>query len=1654
MACKIEIEQSIRDSIIKYVPYEGQVVAEKKARATVKYLNELWGSPVVKAVQYSSQGGYTIAINSLRDAVEKEYEKQIKAEKSFERNLDFFNGDVALYEQEEKSYQQKEGTESSIASPKTISLIKDLLKRIGVNIELMEKIVVNGRKYDSNSIAQIMQRLIQVVDGKEARSLPEEAMHFVVEIIKQKNPALYKQLMKEVNGYRLLNQVFTDYSNDSDYQTKDGKPDVVKLKEETIAKLLAERIIKEVEGTTEKPELLAKVETWWQQIVSFFRNLFSTSGFDKAAMDIIKGNLEGTTEDINLAEEKTFSQKSTQADIYNHIKAVSARIEKKIDENGEERYYIDGKRVHNRVSDLIHNWYESQFRDKALVKSDYRNAVDDLKKEKGTAGHADFEHAFHLFVDEEGYLREKEIEEDDYSPQIGSNDIYKILKDNLRDRLKSFPPGTRFMSEITIYDPRKAGRDIAGTIDLLAIEPDGKTSIYDWKFINLNTEKYEDIPWFKVKAWNKQMLQYKIILQNNYGIASEDFKQTRMIPIQAIYSDEKPKENVLPRLLEVKIGDVNVKNVEEDYLLPVGLQFEKTGNKRIDVLIEKLNAIYNTLSEKKVVSPEEKKNKAESLNALFKAIRQLQIKQNVVPLIKQAQILNKQASTLIPLYASKYEGKDPKSFTEQEKNDFVHELQDTLDAISAYTTLDVELESLFGETLSSEDKETLDKLTQVSNESRRLRLKLIDTIENFVANVIAKAEGVDSYLSPEKVIKGITKFFVSTAGLQLRSIEVLYKKANKAFAKAGFETSTESKILDRIKNNYERWAKSKGLGKKNYFDAIKKKDSNELIDEFKKDFYPTLKKKIGDKDFEWIRDNVDVEAYKTHLEEKLEKEIERIKNRPRILTQKEADELNETGKLPREVEVEINTAKKLYNISTKESVGWLLYDDIKYFPKRDTWESQEWIELNKPQNAPAKEFYDYIVEKNKEYHKLGYITNPRVFLPYIRKGLVESLVTGGKLRLGEQFLRSISLDEGDVGFGAIDPLNGKPKNIIPKYFTNEIDGEISTDLFHNMALYNEVAIRYKYLKDIEYQIISLVDVERNKSAIMTSMFGKTQIKNGEIQYTKDNSQNAKLVEDMMKMIIYGQKFIASENFDQLLFKLGTWGEKFNKKLGVNIFPENISERQVSINKIINTLNNQFQLVALGINPLAASSNFFGGNVQSLINAGTYFTKKDYMAAENMMFMNKFNKTDQKKMIGALEYFLPLTENYNREIAKKLSLNTLNQENIQDWLMILMRKTDLNVQTANFYAYLHNTIVMDGRLVNAREYLRSQPGYDRKYTGNKQQRDEFNEKFENEINRLINEKGVLKLAKIEKVTREAGGKKYETEEFVIPGIDRMSDDVVELRRKVIQISKDALGNLTEDDLRMINSTVYGKSMMVFKNWVPRLMDVRIGNLKYNAATDAYEWGRVRTVARVLTEDLTHSLDNLYGILVGNDRGIKFIQELYEKKRAQYKEDTGKDLRMTDAQFTDLVRANVKNQIYDIAFLLTLCLFIWGFTAFIPDDDEDEVVVNQLNFISRAATKFRGELLYFYDPTSITGILSTGIFPALGMITNFRKTVVNFSKEMYGLGIGDEELVKKTKVIKYAMRTFPITNQLTGYLPMFYPELAKDLGIRTTATYRNR
>jgi hypothetical protein len=55
-------------------------------------------------------------------------------------------------------------------------------------------------------------------------------------------------------------------------------------------------------------------------------------------------------------------------------------------------------------------------------------------------------------------------------------------------------------------------------------------------------------------------------------------------------------------------------------------------------------------------------------------------------------------------------------------------------------------------------------------------------------------------------------------------------------------------------------------------------------------------------------------------------------------------------------------------------------------------------------------------------------------------------------------------------------------------------------------------------------------------------------------------------------------------------------------------------------------------------------------------------------------------------------------------------------------------------------------------------------------------------------------------------------------------------------------------------------------------------------------------------------------------------------------------------------------------------------------------------------------------------------------------------------MYALSTDDQKAADKNYVIKYLLKGFPVTSQFDTILLMFYPDLAKDLGMKSQTEAR--
>ena len=281
------------------------------------------------------------------------------------------------------------------------------------------------------------------------------------------------------------------------------------------------------------------------------------------------------------------------------------------------------------TSTKVDEYYSKKFPND--TRSEIQKNIDLLKAEHGDNVHLDAQTIMKTLVDPTtGLARPIKVVTGD--PIATNGDVYKTFENYLVDLVDSYDPGTRFLTEVKIFDPKS---NIAGSIDLLVIKSDGTVDIYDWKSQEIYGNQ-TDIKDYKIPAYQIQLSEYKRILQLYYGV--QKFGKVRAIPIRTVFNVAGRGDNrELKGLKSIEIGNYNSALIADDknYLLPVTLADEKTEDEGVDKLIKQLSKLHTVLLNKKV-TPEELQRKREELAMVTKAIKGLQIKNSAVSFINLA----------------------------------------------------------------------------------------------------------------------------------------------------------------------------------------------------------------------------------------------------------------------------------------------------------------------------------------------------------------------------------------------------------------------------------------------------------------------------------------------------------------------------------------------------------------------------------------------------------------------------------------------------------------------------------------------------------------------------------------------------------------------------------------------------------------------------------------------------------------------------------------------------------------------------------------------------------------------------------------------------------------------------------------------------------
>lgn len=1617
-------------------------------------------------------------------------------------------------------FQKDEGMKQAKASPKTIVKVKEWMNRAGIKLSELD----TSRYGGVNGVAIMLDRIIQIAEGKEDVAITEESMHMLTGMIKQGNKGLYNRMLNKISTYDVYKQTFDVYKSDALYQDLDGSPDVLKIKEEAIGKLLAEYYLKQ-----EQPEDAIKIgqqKAWWQAIMDWIKELLNinTNPFKEAIsqMDDVKDSVGGRALAIkNLAERISdqvpdssyfkdaifdmvsngqynlviseigsqltdFNSYDTMARILGNDERLISDItemygvflqtgeewdlkkkfkdkikqydlQKKTDtsdpdDENNSSYYtvkIDGRETKtDRTTD-----YAKRANKRTSKGKDYLEDKASPEEKKlwqkmalqGTTGHYNMEQILRAAANKDGTI--KDIKDIVIPPAVGVNaTIYAKMVEFLIGTqakpgfLYQFEPGAKIITEQMIYNDTvsskvdgKALQGRAGTIDLLVELPDGKgVKLYDWKFMKDLLEK-PDQNFLKRQQHAYQLGDYKRTLKDAYGITASIEAFT--IPIHAeygVYKNPTTKEET-PVLRSVTFGKLNFRDEDRTPMLPVVPDDQSSGNKKVDVLVKQLKAKYNKLYKLKV-GDEEYNNKIEELNNLSAAIRNVQVALNFSPLALEA----KNFRDTLTAISEKYEKTPIEGLTLEQKKSAISELLSVLNAADYYSELDKVFISEYGDDgLSPEEMKTLAQLRLTSSSIGTKKDTLLDLLKDIVGD-IAQKEGFTDFISAEKEAVGIINSMTEAASVPNKSIKLLAKLILVARSRDAISTNKE---IERFEKLYLAVSKTNS----NVFSVIANKDSHELIKKVNPDFYKEIDEAKKNRDKATILKNIDVAEYKKLATEAISKAIDRIDARTYSTD-----------------EIVNNRIRGLEKVNARRSLDIMRPDFNGFNDKGFSYivsralktEAQYTAEYKALANNPdALALYEYIFDLNTKAKAAGYLdrTGSKLFLPFITNTMLQRLAKSNnklstlKDSVKDQYTVNVNQKQ---AYGKRDPETGEQDRSVPVYFTvGEKEGtDYSKDLLKMIPRYIQAFTEFETGKSLEDLFLGIHKVEQNKGHLeVDRKSGNVYFEGGSPAVFPGNTKNAELVKKIIDDSIYG----ISQDTDTILdravgkFAKGTDEEK--------------EEKALSTKKVIEQSNMLTQQLAVGLKLLVAIPNYVGAFIQQGINAGLFYKSGEYKLNHVKVIASAFQGREGNIAKALIHQFIPLNDSIakekGREIARKESLlKYVSMWSFNDVMMSSNRIPDVAHELTNAKTWIDNTMVVDGKLTNIRQYVRNVE-FANKYkdieAGTKESGKFTDKDIEARVAELKETKSLPKIAKF-----NAEG------ELEIPGFDMEKGNLAEYRIGVVEYGRYITGQMNRDNKAEYRRNIIATSFMMFKNWIPKQVSLRALDIHHNAQLGEWEYGRTRLFFKTWQHLGLTNILKIRNITNATPEGIRIMREMLVQKKSDYYKKTGQELTISEEQFFDMVRKELKNEYKELQMLLVLAAMVVGAKLAVPpdDDDEDAFRKNQYKTFLKAVNKVSDELYFYWSPLSAQSITRGTILPSLGILTKVTNIMEHTGTEIFGIDwknkdIFSPDIREKNQTLKYWLDLLPIASQFEHeLLPIISPEAATSLGIKVSGEAR--
>lgn len=1501
--------------------------------------------------------------------------------------------------QEEKTFLQAEPQSEEKPSESIDSKVEKFLEKIGVSVMSVRSIKDrNGNALNAVAKADMLNKIIEVIDNRaDITTLPEEAAHFFVEMLGENHP-LYKQMYDKITSYKLYSSVVEQYRNSPLYRKADGTLDINKLKKEAMGKLISAFVIEQDAGT----ETEAKVKefmTWWNKLWQMIQSIFDTreeNPFAEAATAILKADISDLNLDTKSDEEYLQMDGDMTALMADQSKITLDNSIDPLTKQKRHVYYYGTDKANGSVtSTYVDKWLRKIFR--SDNRTEGQKLLDLSKAEFGDQIHLEAQNIIGSLTNEDGTLA-------DVQAPVGpvtNPQVFSAMQKYIKSVMALYAqPGTVFKTEVKIYDQKTK---IAGSIDLLIIEPDGTVHIYDWKSQEVGKGQ-EDIKPYKEEMYRIQLRHYRDILQMQYGF--NKFGKIRAIPIKTNFVFNSGK---ISHLQSIEIGDIDVAKIpdSQNYLLPVMLKTESTGSEELDSLLERLNGIYDKLKNTRYTR-EEALVRREELARLRVVMRDLHLRQRVNKLID------------LGLVEYKKYMKQIEDGTLTGKNIIEAEKIMAVFAESGQYLGEIMEEHLKAATESNDpDAMNAFQNTKIRFNSMRSNVEsLLRKIEQYrdeEARKLGQANGINNLLDAEAPVGVLNGMFSALSKITQKSFRtfgaILRRAQNKRDARF-------NKMIDEmsdVQTDFVKWAASKGLPLQKAVDMMLNIDEKgnwdgNFLSKYKKEFYTERDKAIESGDLKWFSTNTnfDLEKYK-----KAEKEqLAFFESIPYTVDEKENKKIIAT-----KMKDWIDNHLVIKNGKVNEKA--LTNKNNQFLAPETKWLSDQWNTLNAKGNEPLLATYNYFQGMIKESKKLGMLDNySGRFIPSIHATKIDQLVFGDVKGIFSRtgFFENLEVESDSKYSPEIDPTDGSIINKVPVYFTRDMgvakeDGTVdyskkSRDIFKVFAVWGAHMYNYEAMDSIEDASMVLLEAERNKKSLVTDRFNNVIIEDGKVKAVNQNDRNAKLLETFVNYHLYNRQ---SGQMNDAEFSLP------------------FSDKKYSGLKTASAAMSFFSFKTLALNPISGTAQFVGGQGNALFMAqkGKQFTKSEWAEA-----MYKVAGQD-KAAKAALAYFDVLLEGTTNKKTDNMSLSVGNKILTSDNGYIIQRAMDKSVQNPVAVAMmLRHMIDENNNIVDIEEFVKAKYDYNNTfYNLSAAERAEMSAKINKEVGELKKTKNLLVVGTVD-----------EKGKFSLPNIDTEDEAWGKFRSKIKAVNKRILGNSTHDDINAIRTSMLGSALMQFRSWIPEMAEERFAGLKYDDELGQFTYGKMNLFFGELFSKRMPAL--LKSIVTGfGDDGIAAAKQKYQELRRDAAEK-GQEFTITEGEFIDLYMSNIRSEMMELMIVLSFAALV--FSVVKVGDDDDEQTKGFKKYARKALNKYYNEFAFYYNPVEFTNLVKSPL-PVIGLAEDLTRFSTNMGKEMYGAAF-DQEVQDKAKPSKYFFRMVPIAKQSLDVMATLDDDFRKEWDIR--------